>query len=633
MNIYDIMQAINQADIETFSALIENETDFSMLEDTKEFALNIKRNLLPEIERIEDFDIDEREKLYRISERLKIGNKMLKMLVEAGCKIPEINDDYEKYSLCGITSCYNTNHAFLFHNRNPRGALWHAASPEALKIMLEEDTDFIFVNLQDGAGMTALHHIIVDDPNCNFNFRKLEMIEILIDACAILDFQDYSLGFSPLMFAVSTDEKNEKEKAAIVRMLLLNGADPNIKTEDGKTALSIASLYPCKENIKNLLLFRANPNSLEKNGETPLMIYVEHNNDPEIIEAFIKAGADLNAQDNKGNTALIHSAMNHCKDNYYAKKSLLEHGADTSIKNYTNQSALDVFLNSDPCGVVDIDSLRLFTGKDYGEISLTPESFSQEKWRNSHYSADFISFVDKFGLSRNINSFEDVLINTNFDDFVNTIENNFYIDWDWNVKDNNGRNIFETAIELKNVELLRVCLKCSFESSMPFDYSYLLQKLLINYDVEGLKLLISAGFDFDVVDKLKKFSWHFVTNYIPEADDPENENARKFKEKLDKGTAILNILHELNNDVPNVDFDGKELSYVYVCKFQMDDAETIPVCYNENVKLRRAASPMAMAEIIDANKYLEFWKSPKRRLAINRKAIRQALTPDLFITD
>ena len=204
-------------------------------------------------------------------------------------------------------------------------------------------------------------------------------------------------------------------------------------------------------------------------------------------------------------------------------------------------------------------------------------------------------------------------------------------DFDWKIEDINGINFLEAVVRLKNLELLKICVWLA-DDGYGMLFVDLFRKLMNNYDIEGIELLLAA--EFNIEDFARDFLWHFVKNYIPEADDPQNENTRKFKDKLDKGTAILNLLHEFDSDIPNLDFDGNELSYTQLvysrfAKYDKYEGETIPVTYSEAVKLRRAVSPMAVAEIID-----KLPRKPKRKgLRVNREAIRRALSPDLFAVD
>jgi hypothetical protein len=66
-------------------------------------------------------------------------------------------------------------------------------------------------------------------------FGSTELVQALLDAGAKVNAQDIR-GMTPLMLAVATDRQN----TAVIRALIAKGADPNIKTVAGETALDWA---------------------------------------------------------------------------------------------------------------------------------------------------------------------------------------------------------------------------------------------------------------------------------------------------------------------------------------------------------------------------------------------------------
>ena len=150
---------------------------------------------------------------------------------------------------------------------------------------------------------------------------------------------------------------------------------------------------------------------------------------------------------------------------------------------------------------------------------------------------------------------------------------------------------------------------------------------LEKYDVKALKTMLSAGADTDYI---KTLGWHFASNYIPEANNPDDKAAIEFKRKLDKGSEILSVLHEYNPEIPDKDNNNHALSYLRVQEDHGDpddDLESIPVKYDDISIMRHAVSPMALSEIIDSvsdvNSRVEGQKP--------REKIRRSFTPDDFI--
>jgi ankyrin repeat protein len=125
-----------------------------------------------------------------------------------------------------------------------------------------------------------------------------EVAAALIRAGAEINVQD-PYGVTPLLFAAISGSPET------IRMLLKSGANVKAKDVDGRTALietltTENDLPP--ETIEELIEAGSEVNVRICGGLTPLMIAAAGNS--RILRAIIRAGADLNATDDRGETAL-----------------------------------------------------------------------------------------------------------------------------------------------------------------------------------------------------------------------------------------------------------------------------------------------------------------------------------------
>jgi len=146
-------------------------------------------------------------------------------------------------------------------------------------------------------------------------------------------------GYTPLMVA----SLNGRELA--VKLLIDNGADVNIKSENGSTALHEATRRG-REKIVKLLIDNganvngANVNTVDEYGRSPLSLAVILNY-KRIAELLVSNGADLESKDLSGNTLLINSSYSATKD-HHAAPLLVLLGANVNAKNNDGFTALSL---------------------------------------------------------------------------------------------------------------------------------------------------------------------------------------------------------------------------------------------------------------------------------------------------
>lgn len=174
--------------------------------------------------------------------------------------------------------------------------------------------------------------------NNNFN----EMSTLLNQGADINTTSEY--GKTALMSAV-TDKHVE-----CADFLIKNGANidyQTINTFIGSqyTPLMYAIESGSKECVELLLKSGANIHLTNKFKRTALHIVCEHTNVEEnsliIAQLLVQYGAKINVQDDRSNTPLI-TACCRIEENIDLVKLLLENNADVHIRNFKNESIMDM---------------------------------------------------------------------------------------------------------------------------------------------------------------------------------------------------------------------------------------------------------------------------------------------------
>ncbi|HEY0726823.1 MAG TPA: ankyrin repeat domain-containing protein [Pyrinomonadaceae bacterium] len=144
----------------------------------------------------------------------------------------------------------------------------------------------------------------------------------------------------------------------VVNALLSRGVDPNIKDQRGYTAMSHA-MEAMYEDVVDALLASPdlNPNSRGKNGRPALMAYVWRDN-KDRVEKLLAHGADVNALDEDGDTALHGAGQT---GNVEIVRMLLDKGANPNVQNKVGGTPL---MWAAVYGNVDAARLLLSRGAD-----------------------------------------------------------------------------------------------------------------------------------------------------------------------------------------------------------------------------------------------------------------------------
>jgi len=115
-------------------------------------------------------------------------------------------------------------------------------------------------------------------------------------------------------------------------------------------------------------------NHMSQEEKDKRLISVAENNNIKLVELLLQAGADINAKNNYGWTALMWASKYGYKD---VVKLLIKAGADINAKTYSGWTAL---ISASGNGHIDVVELLLQTGADvnakdnYGWTALTRAS-------------------------------------------------------------------------------------------------------------------------------------------------------------------------------------------------------------------------------------------------------------------
>lgn len=150
---------------------------------------------------------------------------------------------------------------------------------------------------------------------------------------------EYKTGWTPLMVAAV------KNHAEIIDKLFAVGADVNQTDNQNRNSLFIAAVNGKLDAAKKLTALGADARKspVSNNNRSPMVHWVHNDNYREMLAVLISAGADINATDGSGQTAL-HRA---CDGMHGDKiKTLLSLGANPNIVNEFGQRPIDELMDN-----------------------------------------------------------------------------------------------------------------------------------------------------------------------------------------------------------------------------------------------------------------------------------------------
>ena len=199
---------------------------------------------------------------------------------------------------------------------------------------------------------------------------RIEVAKFLVANGASVNVVTNDAG-TPLMQAVMAGDRE------LVDLILSGGADINAKSQDGRTALHYAAVYGYREVAEFLIAKGADVNAKTNGGQTPLDVALLQNRaamvemltakgaevstlaiaarmgDLARVKTLLEKGADINAQDNSGRTALHYAAERGFKE---IVEVLLAKGANVNVGAFgsENKTAADFAMHSNHSEIVEL---------------------------------------------------------------------------------------------------------------------------------------------------------------------------------------------------------------------------------------------------------------------------------------
>ncbi|ACN84341.1 hypothetical protein SZ40_04680 [Brachyspira hyodysenteriae] len=260
--------------------------------------------------------------------------EIVKILLEHNADVTKIKDNSGRNAFFWAAVLDELEMLKLFEKYNPdfnvsdnygSNALFFTRKAETVNYLLKNGAD---INKKNKSGRTPLiQHSLA--------YENQDHVKFLLEKGADINAQDNE-GVTTLMFAVQTD------KTKIIDICLSEKADINIKDNEGKTALfHTISSFGILENVKSMTEnmfgdyaktdYVKNYMNQKKMEETDTAI--------RLIKLLVSNGADINAQDNKGNTLLMYAIA---LRNEPLINEILKLNPDVNIKNKEGKTANDM---------------------------------------------------------------------------------------------------------------------------------------------------------------------------------------------------------------------------------------------------------------------------------------------------
>ena len=212
------------------------------------------------------------------------------------------------YCSCDVLNCLIENGADVnvrkeYSKRTPLMIAAHCKNLNAVEFLLKHGA---IVDVQDKRNKSSLHYGV--EGALLSGDTSFDLVSCLLNHGADIN-APMNGKYTALMMACRS------QHVRLVKFLLQQGANVQVKDKDGKTALHFAceltfTWKPASCDLLNCLTENgADINALRKDNRTPLMV-ASSCGGVDQITFLIKRGANVHLQDKNGDTALHHAARN-----------------------------------------------------------------------------------------------------------------------------------------------------------------------------------------------------------------------------------------------------------------------------------------------------------------------------------
>lgn len=172
----------------------------------------------------------------------------------------------------------------------------------------------------------------IQEDNASGNYPLSPVIELLFVASQNLPKEEKEQFALEAIFLGGKDSR-------ILELALSLGIDPNIKLDMQGNTLLTNGWFTTTTMVKKLISYGVDPNIPNNAGETPLMaaasFFGSLFSSSEVIEVLVSAGAQIDAVDNQGSSALLKAIKS---NRIPLAVKLIEKGANVNLANSKGQN-------------------------------------------------------------------------------------------------------------------------------------------------------------------------------------------------------------------------------------------------------------------------------------------------------